>query len=102
MTCENGLGTPIDVVGERGLEPPRGCPHRNLNPGHRYFPGPARIPIGPLSRHFPIASDVWCPPVPARISSASSIRSSRFGAGVASPHELRPLLLREALLRLRT
>jgi hypothetical protein len=29
-------------VGEGGLEPPRGCPHRNLNP--------ARLPIPPLAR----------------------------------------------------
>jgi hypothetical protein len=29
-------------VGEGGLEPPRGFPHRNLNP--------ARLPIPPLAR----------------------------------------------------
>ncbi len=30
------------LVGEGGLEPPRGCPHRNLNP--------ARLPIPPLAQ----------------------------------------------------
>ena len=29
-------------MGEGGLEPPRGCPHRNLNP--------ARLPIPPLAQ----------------------------------------------------
>jgi hypothetical protein len=38
-----GLGSSNGtLVGERGLEPPRGCPHRNLNP--------ARLPIPPLAR----------------------------------------------------
>src|ERR1700722_6239960 len=41
---EEPAGTSIDqdLVGEGGLEPPRPCGHRNLNP--------ARLPIPPLAR----------------------------------------------------
>ena len=42
MTAGGPLRGPGSRVGEGGLEPPRPCGHRNLNP--------ARLPIPPLAR----------------------------------------------------